>query len=305
MRILISGASGFLGSALTPRLESNGHTVVRLVRRAATSATEITWDPARGALAPIAVEQFDAVIHLSGEGIADQRWSQDRKQRLLNSRVESTRLLAETLARLTARPKVLVSMSAVGWYGDRGDEQLTESSREGRGFLASLARAWEQAAEPARRAGIRVVHPRLGVVLAEHGGALARLLTPFRLGLGGPLGGGRAWWSWIALEDVLAGMEYVLAHDVLVGPVNFTAPNPVRNSELARALGRALGRPAFVPTPPFALRLLFGEMADDVLLASARALPARLLETGYAFRQPMLEPALRDALGRPAATAAA
>jgi len=303
MRILISGASGFLGSALAAHLEGAGHEVTRLVRRPSASAHEIAWDPARGALDAAAVEGFDGVVNLSGERIAG-RWSKARKQRLWNSRVESTRLLSETLARLERRPNVLVSMSATGFYGDRGDEELTESSREGKGFLSRLARAWEQAADPARRAGVRIVHPRAGIVLAAHGGALARLLPPFRLGVGGPIGAGRAWWSWIALPDALAAFEFALRHETLSGPVNFVVPGPVRNAEFARALGRALSRPALLPVPAAALRLAFGELADEALLSSARVVPAKLLAAGHAFRFPRLDEALRDALGRPATAAA-
>ena len=305
MRILISGASGFLGSALVPRLEAGGHAVTRLVRHPSTSAGEIAWDPARGGLVASAIEGFDGVVNLSGEAIADRRWSKARKQGLWNSRVESTRLLSETLARLERRPRVLVSMSAVGFYGDRGDEELTEASREGKGFLPQLAGAWEQAAEPARRSGVRVVHPRAGLVLAAHGGALARLLTPFRLGVGGPIGAGRAWWSWIALADAVAALEFALCHESLAGPVNLVAPIPVRNGEFARTLARTLSRPAVLPAPRALLRLMFGEMADEALLASARVLPAKLLAAGYAFRFPRLAEALRDVLGRPAIGAAA
>ena len=195
MRILITGASGFVGTAQAQHLEGAGHTVVRLVRRVPALPHEIRWDPSRGSLDPAALEGFEGVVHLSGEGIADERWTPARKQRLWSSRIESTRLLSETIARLDRRPRVLVSMSAVGYYGDRGDEELTESSSEGRGFLTRLARAWEQAAEPAQRGGVRVVHPRMGIVLGAHGGALAKMLTPFRLGVGGPIGNGRAWWS--------------------------------------------------------------------------------------------------------------
>ncbi len=305
MRILISGASGFVGTALAQHLEGAGHTVARLVRRVPASPHEIRWDPARGSLDPAALEGFEGVVHLSGEGIAEERWTPARKQRLWSSRIESTRLLSETIARLDRRPRVLVSMSAVGYYGDRGDEELTEASSEGRGFLTRLARAWEQAAEPAQRGGVRVVHPRMGIVLGANGGALAKMLTPFRFGVGGPIGNGRAWWSWIALDDAVAAVEFVLRNDMLGGAVNFTGPHPVRNAEFARALGAALGRPAFFPVPALALRAMFGEMANEALLASARVLPARLLAAGYTFRHPHLESALGAAMGRAAVPAAA
>src|SRR5438477_1934095 len=213
MRILISGASGFLGAALVPHLEARGHAVVRLVRRAPASPLEIAWDPARGGLQASDIEGFDALINLSGEGVAAGRWNKARKQRLWNSRIESTRLLSESIARLQRKPRVMISMSAVGFYGDRGNEELTETSRDGSSFLAKLARAWEQAADPARRAGVRVAHPRTGLVLDARGGALAEMLRPFRLGVGGPIGPGCAWWSWIALPDYLAAMELVLGRE--------------------------------------------------------------------------------------------
>lgn len=305
MRLLISGASGFIGGALVPHLEGAGHDVSRLVRRVPEKPNDIRWDPARGSLDPALLEGFDGVVHLSGEGIADERWTPARKQRLWSSRIESTRLLSETLARLERRPRVLVSMSAVGFYGDRGDEELTESSAEGRGFLTRLARAWEQAAEPAQRGGIRVVHPRMGIVLGAQGGALAKMMTPFQFGVGGPIGNGRAWWSWIALEDAVAATDFVLRSDRLAGPVNFTAPHPVPNAEFARALGAALGRPSFFPVPAFVLRAMFGEMANEALLSSARAMPAALLGAGYTFRHPELESALAAAVGRATAATAA
>lgn len=305
MRLLISGATGFIGAALVPHLVSAGHEVWRLVRRVPERPNDIRWDPARGSLDPASLEGFDGVVHLSGEGIADERWTPARKQRLWSSRIESTRLLSETLARLDRRPRVLVSMSAVGYYGDRGDEELTEASAEGRGFLTRLARAWEQAAEPAQRGGIRVVHPRMGIVLGAHGGALAKMLTPFQLGIGGPIGNGRAWWSWIALEDVSAGIDFVLQSDRVAGPVNFTAPNPVRNSDFARVLGAALGRPSFMPVPAFVLRALFGEMANEAMMSSARVMPAALLAAGYTFRHAQLESALAAAVGRAATSVAA
>jgi len=244
MRILISGASGFLGASLAPHLEARGHAVSRLVRRASASPQEIEWDPARGGLQASAIEGFDALINLSGEGIAAGRWNKARKQRLWNSRIESTRLLSETITRLQRKPRVMISMSAVGYYGDRGNEELTETSRDGSSFLAKLARAWEQAADPARRAGVRVAHPRTGLVLDARGGALAEMLRPFRLGVGGPIGAGRAWWSWIALADYVAAMELVLGREALSGPVNFVSPVPVRNAEFARPLARVQRRRA-------------------------------------------------------------
>ncbi len=295
MRILVTGPRGLIGSALLPALRARGHTVLGLSRRAA-GAEEIGWDPGRGVLEARALEGFAAVVHLAGEPLG-VRWTPLTKAQIRASRVEGTRLLAERLASRTSRPGVLVSVSAIGWYGDRRDERLDERSRPGTGFLAELCRAWEEAAAPAGSAGIRVVHPRLGLVLSPGGGSLARLLPIFRLGLGGPLGNGWAWWSWVAIDDVIAALERLLADESLAGPVNVTAPGAVRNRVFARALGRALDRPAWLPAPAFALRALFGEMADGALLASLRVEPARLLAAGHSFRFPELESALRHLLG--------
>jgi uncharacterized protein len=296
LRVLVSGARGLIGSALLPVLRARGHETCFLTRRA-TGAGEIGWDPARGRLEPRVVEGFDAVVHLAGEPIA-ARWTPARKVLIRESRVAGTRLLAGRLAELERPPRVLVSVSAIGLYGDRGDELLDESSAPGTGFLPEVCRAWEAAAAPAAARGIRVVHPRLGLVLTLRGGALARLLPAFRLGLGGPLGNGRAWWSWVVLEDVVGVLERVLADEALVGPVNVVAPGAVTNRVFAGTLGRVLGRPAFLPAPAFALRARFGELADGALLASARVTSARLREVGHAFRFPGLEDALRQVLGR-------
>ena len=297
-RILICGASGFLGSALVPHLEGGGYEVTRLVRRAPQGEREIGWDPASGEIDAAALEGFDAAVNLSGESIGLGRWSTARKQRIWSSRIESTRLLCETLARVTRKPRTLISTSAVGYYGDRGDEELDETSSPGAGFLPRLTQLWEGAADAARHAGIRVVHPRFGIVLASDGGALAPMLTAFRVGLGGPIGDGRAWWSWIAIDEVVAALEFALAAESLEGPVNFVAPGPTTNAEFARTLGRVLGRPAFFAVPAFLLRACFGEMADEALLASARVAPRRLIQAGYVFQHPELESALRHVLGR-------
>ncbi len=307
MRVLVSGASGLVGGALCALLPARGHTVARLVRRAARAPDEIAWDPAAGVLDTPALAGLDAVVHLAGAGIAEQRWTPGRKRELVDSRVRSTSLLAAALASLPVPPRVLVSASAIGWYGERGDEPLDESSAPGEGFLAELGRAWETAATPAAAAGVRVAHPRIGVVLTPRGGALAKLLPLFRLGLGGPVGSGRQWWSWITLDDLLLALLHALEHDEVRGAFNAVAPAPVRNAEFARALGRALNRPAWLPAPAFALRAALGrELADGVLLASQRVTPGVLARTGFAFGDPVFEPALRRLLGvAPAASGSA
>jgi len=294
-RVLISGATGFIGGGLTERLAREGVEVLRLTRRVRTPQ-DVQWDPEGGTFDAHALDGVDAVVNLAGEKI-DQRWSSDRKQQIRESRLRATTLLARAIADRADRPRVFVSGSAVGIYGDRGDEILDERSPLGDDFLARLAQEWEDAARPAAMAGVRVVHPRTGIVLGAHGGALARMLTPFRLGAGGPMGDGRQWMSWIALGDMVAALMFALRSDDLVGPANFTAPEPARNAELTAALGRAVHRPAVVPTPTFALKLLFGgEMVDATLLASQRALPRALLAAGFEFRHPRLEDALRHEL---------
>ena len=296
LRVLVSGARGLIGSALLAGLRARGHATCVLTRQA-TGPGEVGWDPAAGRLEARALEGCDAVVHLAGEPIA-ARWTPVRKALIRESRVAGTRLLARHLAELGRPPRVVVSVSAVGFYGDRGDEVLDEASPPGVGFLPDVCRAWEEAAAPAAARGIRVVHPRLGLVLAPRGGALAQLLPPFRLGLGGLLGDGRAWWSWVVLDDVVAVLERALEDEALAGPVNVVAPGAETNRAFARALGRVLGRPALLSVPAFALRALLGEMADGALLASARVTPARLQAAGYVFRFPRLEEALRYVLGR-------
>jgi uncharacterized protein len=294
MRVLVSGARGLIGSALLRRLRAGGHETGVLTRHA-TGPGEIGWDPAGGRLDATAIEGFDAVVHLAGEPIA-ARWTPARKALIRESRVAGTRLLAGRLADLGRPPRVLVSVSAIGYYGDRGDEVLDEESPPGAGFLPEVCRAWEEAAAPASARGIRVVHPRLGLVLTTRGGVLARLLPLFRLGLGGALGDGRAWWSWVVLEDVIGVLDRALADEALAGPVNVVAPGAVTNRTFTRALGRALGRPALLPVPALALRALFGEMAEGAMLASARVTPARLRAAGHSFRFPGLADALRHLL---------
>jgi uncharacterized protein (TIGR01777 family) len=297
LRVAVTGASGLVGSSLCAFLVSGGHELWRLVRGEPAADREIPWDPLRGALEAEALEGLDALIHLAGENVAAGRWTPERKRAIRESRVKGTRLLAETLAGLERPPRVLVSASAIGYYGDRGDESLEESSSRGEGFLAEVAREWEEATGAAARAGIRVVQLRIGVVLAAEGGALKRMLLPFRLGLGGPLGRGKQWMSWIALDDLIGTVHHALLDESLYGPVNAVSPNPVTNAAFTRELGRALRRPAFLPVPPFLLRLALGEMGEALLLSSARVLPRRLQEADFSFLTPDLPSALRAELG--------
>jgi uncharacterized protein (TIGR01777 family) len=294
MRIAVSGASGFLGQALAPRLESDGHEVVRLVRRLPERAHEVEWDPARGSIDRASLTGIDAIVNLSGATIG-KRWTTRRKQEILDSRVQTTRLLAETAAGLEPRPSVLVNSGGVGIYGDRGDEILTEESQAGSGFLADVSRAWEAASAPAEDAGIRVVRFRQGVVLGPGGGVLAPMLTPFRLGLGGRVGSGKQWWSWVALADLVSAYVFALSSP-LSGAVNVSSPEPVTNARFVKALGRAVHRPTVFPLPEIAVRSLFGEMGEEVLLAGQRALPAKLVDAGFQFAYAELDAALAEAL---------
>ena len=294
MKVVVGGASGLIGSALVPVLRASGHEVVRLVRREPSAADEIRWDPAAGTLDASALQGVDAIVNLSGENIG-QRWTQSRKREILDSRVHTTTLLASTAASLDPRPSVLVCAGGAGVYGDRGDEIVTEESTLGTGFEADVVRAWEQAAEPARAAGIRVVNFRQGMVLAKAGGALERMLLPFRLGVGGRVGSGKQWWTWVARDDVVRAYGFVLEREI-EGPVNLCAPNPVTSKQFTDALGRALRRPTILPAPAFAIRAVFGEMGDNVLLCGRRALPARLLDAGFEFSAPTIDAALGRAL---------
>ena len=299
MRILVTGSTGLIGSALIPLLRAGGHEIVRLVRaQTCPQSGEIQWDPAAGKLDASALEGFDGVVHLSGENIGEGRWTASRKQRIYDSRIKSTQLLSESLARLRQPPRVLVGASAIGYYGDRGDELLQEDSAPGSGFLADLCRNWEAACEPAAEKGIRVVNLRNGVVLSGRGGALPRMVLPFRFFVGGKVGAGKQFLSWIALDDTVALILHALSTDALQGPVNAVGPNPVSNLEFTRTLGRVLRRPTVFPVPAFIIRLAFGQMGEELLLASQRVEPARLMTTGFAFRYPQLEGALRHALGK-------
>ena len=299
MRVLVTGSSGLIGSALVPNLSADGHQVTRLVRpKTRPGAEQVVWDPDSGRLDPATIEGFDAVVHLAGENVASRRWTVEQKKRLFESRVKSTQLLAGTLAQLSHPPRTLVCASAIGYYGDRGDVVLTEDSSSGSGFASTMCREWEGAAELAAKGGIRVVRLRIGAVLSAAGGALALMLPPFKAGLGGALGSGRQYMSWIAINDVIGVIRHVLSNESLSGPVNAVAPQPVTNREFTKILGRVLGRPTFLRVPSFALRLAVGEMAEELLLASQRILPARLQSSGYTFRYPELEDALRDLLGK-------
>jgi uncharacterized protein len=296
VKVAVSGASGLIGSSLVPALEAAGHTVVRLVRRVPADPAEIEWDPAAGTINVAALAGVEGVVNLSGATIG-RRWTEKRKAEILESRVSSTSLLARTLAELEPRPSVLVSAGGVGIYGDRGDEILTEESELGTGFLAEVGRAWEAAAVAARAAGIRVVHFRQGIVLSRDGGALERMLTPFKLGVGGRVGSGKQWWSWVAMDDVTAAYRFALESD-LAGPVNVASPDPATNARFVKALGRTLHRPTVFPVPRLAIATLFGEMGETVLLESQRLLPARLLDAGFEFTHPDLDEALEHTLER-------
>jgi uncharacterized protein len=300
MKILISGASGLVGNALARRLQEDGHTVARLVRPGGGKSFpgDIFWDPMAATVDASSMEGFDAVIHLSGASIAEGRWTAERKAVLRSSRIDSTRVLVDTLSGLRQKPRVFLCASATGYYGNRGDELLTESSEGGTDFLALLARDWEAEARRAELAGIRTVLLRFGLILSAEGGALPRMLTPFKYGIGGRLGSGNQWMSWIALEDVVEIMRSAIATSEFSGPVNVVSPNPVRNSEFTRIAAARLHRPAIFSAPAFALRIALGELADPLLLASQRAIPERLVAMGHKFTFADLDAALRSILAR-------
>jgi len=291
MKVAVTGSTGLVGSALIPLLESAGHEVVRLRRPA-------QWDPETGAADPSAFGGVDAVVHLAGENIAGGRWTAARKERILNSRVKGTKLIAETLGNLPQPPQVLVSASAIGYYGDRGSELLREQSPPGTGFLPDVCRQWEAATDAATRKGIRVVHLRTGIVLSGKGGALRKMLLPFKLGVGGKIGSGEQYWSWISIDDHCAAILHCIQASSLHGPVNSVSPSPVTNLEFTKALGRVLGRPVIFPLPAFAARLVLGEMSDPLLLASARIEPSKLMASRFIFRHKDPEPALRYVLSK-------
>jgi uncharacterized protein (TIGR01777 family) len=296
MRILVSGSHGLVGKALIRPLTADGHDIVRLVRNKPAGAAELEWHPNEGRIDAAALEGLDAVVHLAGESIASGRWSDEKKRAIRDSRVKGTVLLSDALARLSRPPSLFVSASAIGYYGDRGDELLTETSAPGKDFLSSVCVEWEQATSPAVEKGIRTVHARFGIILDANEGALAKMLMPFRMGVGGRIGNGKQWMSWIAIEDVVNGLKFLIEDRSISGPVNFVAPNAVTNAEFTKALGRVLSKPKLFPVPAFGAGLAFGEMADALLLSSQRVKPAILAERGFKFAQPTLDQALREIL---------
>jgi len=295
-RILVSGASGVIGDAMLPALKREGHHVVRLSRGSSSREDQIAWDPRR-VISPESVSGFDAVIHLAGESIVG-RWTEDKKIRIRDSRVLGTRFLAEALAATPQRPAVMICASAMGYYGNRSDEILREDSASGSGFLAEVCREWEEAAQPAAKADIRTVHLRIGLVLGPAKSALQKMLPAFRLGLGGKLGNGRQWWSWIDVQDLVGATLHILKNDSMRGPVNISAPAPVTNAEFTKTLASMLSRSAIFPVPAFAVRLALGQMADELLLASQRMEPAKLLDSGYRFQYADLRSSLENILAK-------
>ena len=293
-KVLVSGVSGPIGAALLPSLPANSWSVTRLVRGPAANENQISWDPARP-IPPEAVSGFDAVIHLAGETIFG-RWTAAKKQKILHSRVEGTGNLAQALAQAEEKPKVLICGSAIGYYGHRGDELLREESAPGRGFLSETCQRWEEATMPAVQADIRTAHLRTGIVLSSKGGALGAMLLPFKLGLGGRVGDGKQWQSWIHVQDLIGAIHHIMKNDLLQGPVNMVAPKPVRNTEFTKTLASVLSRPAILPLPAFAVKTVFGEMGEELLLSSQKVEPGKLISSGYPFRFRELRPALQALL---------
>lgn len=301
MKIFVTGATGLIGRRLCQSLTGDGHTVVAVSRspekvRNLAAGEILKWDPMAGPPPAQALNEVDAIVHLAGEPVADKAWSDEQKKRIMDSRVISTRNIVEGIRAANPRPPIFVSASAVGYYGDRGDEKLYEESAAGTGFLSEVCQAWEREAEAANSLNIRLVLARIGVVLSLEGGAMAKMLTPFKLGVGGPLGSGRQWFPWIHIDDIVGILRHAISTETLTGPINGSAPEDVTNAEFSRQLGRVLGRPAFLPTPEFALKLIFGERAA-VLLASNRVIPKVAEQTGYKFKFASLTPALKDLLG--------
>jgi uncharacterized protein (TIGR01777 family) len=295
MRIAVTGSSGLIGSALVPHLRAAGHEVQRVVRRTSAAPDEITWDPTKGTIDLAALNGVDAVVHLAGAGVGDHRWSDSYKREILDSRVDSTTTIVRAMQQVEHRPRVLVSASAIGWYGDTGDRVVDETAPAGTGFLADVVRAWESASQVAVESGIRVVNPRTGLVVAKSGGAWARMFPLFKLGLGGKLGNGKQYWSWISLRDEVCALQFLLEQEHLSGPVNLTAPNPVTNAEVTKVMGHVLGRPTLLPAPAFALKAALGEFSTEVL-GSARVVPAVLEHAQFRFQDTTIESAVRTAL---------
>jgi len=297
MRILLSGSHGLVGGALMKSLEGDGHEVRPLVRYpTGYGAKEIEWSPDRYSIAMSRIEGFDALVHLAGEGIAEGRWTSEKKRLIKESRVKGTKLIAEALTTIDQPPKIFLCASAIGYYGDRGDELLNEESPPGSDFLADVCVQWENATSQAREKGIRTANLRFGIILDAGGGALAKMLPPFRMGVGGRIGSGKQWMSWIALADVVGAIRHALENESLSGPINYVAPNPVKNAEFTKTLGRVLSRPTLFPIPAFGIRMVFGEMADALLLSSQRVEPSKLKSSGFKFQYSQLQPALRDIL---------
>ena len=294
MKVAITGASGLIGSALVPHLRARGDEVLRLVRRPATAPDEVSWDPSAGTVDLERLAGIDAVVHLAGAGVGDHRWTDTYKKTILDSRVDGTHTIVNAMIALDPRPRTLGAGSAIGWYGDTGDRAVDESAPAGDGFLADVVRAWEAAADPASAAGIRVTHARTGLVVAKQGGAWARLFPIFRLGLGGKLGSGRQYWSWISLRDEVAALTYLLDNDSMAGPVNLTGPAPATNAEVTTAMGKVLGRPTLFAVPSFALKTVLGEFSSEVL-GSARVIPSVLESAGFTWQDPTVESAIRAA----------
>ena len=298
MKILISGSHGLVGTALIKALEPEGHEIYRLVRHYPDSSEQIEWSPERYSIALSLIEGFDAVVHLAGESIAEGRWTDEKKKKIRESRTRGTKLLADALGNLTNPPRVLLSASAIGYFGDRDEEVLTETSAPGNDFLSEVCVEWEKTTSHATAMGVRVMNARFGIILDKEGGALKKMLPPFRMGIGGKIGSGKQWMSWIALDDVVSALKLALTNESLAGPVNFVAPNPVRNAEFTKTLGHVLSRPTIFPIPKFGVRLAFGEMADALLLTSQRVEPKVLKEAGYQFQFPDLRSALSHVLAR-------
>ncbi|HEV8025512.1 MAG TPA: TIGR01777 family oxidoreductase [Candidatus Nanopelagicales bacterium] len=295
MKIAVTGASGLIGSALVPHLRARGDDVLRLVRRTAVAPDEVQWDPVAGSVDLDALAGVDAVVHLAGAGVGDRRWTDDYKKTILDSRVDGTRTVVDAMTRLDPRPRALVAGSAIGWYGDTGDRAVDESAPAGTGFLADVVRAWEAAADPAREAGIRVTHARTGLVVSSKGGAWQRLFPIFKAGLGGKLGSGRQYWSWISLRDEVAALTFLLDNEEIAGPVNLTGPQPVTNAEVTEVMGRVLRRPTVFAVPSFALKTVLGEFSSEVL-GSTRVLPSVLTDAGFSWQDSTVESAIRAAV---------